>query len=231
MGAVAADDNLIKRDANVNTAADEARVDRVVTGVVRERRVECAAYDRFRFGASVAGRICADADPAIIRRLNGPDGGYYAKADGRSWCARGCRRHPDGSSRVSQVMPSNRPVSRCRAAPGALIGGCVRRVQSCHAVASRGRLSRGLGGRSLRRRAFRDGLLGRRLRRRGLPRRRLPCGPRPWRLGVTDYRRDAVSEDGGVLLDDVACCAVACAAPFGGLGHRPRALLAHPGVP
>jgi hypothetical protein len=45
---------------------------------------------------------------------------------------------------------------------------------------------------------------------------------------MTQYSRDAVTEGGGVLLDEFACCAVTCSGTFGGLGHLPCALLAQP---
>jgi hypothetical protein len=32
------------------------------------------------------------------------------------------------------------------------------------------------------------------------------------------------------MLDELACCAVTCSGPVGGLGHPPCALLAQPGV-
>jgi hypothetical protein len=88
------------------------------------------------------------------------------------------------------------------------------------------RLSRSrLGGRPLRGGPLRGGPLGRRLLRRSFLR-----GPRLRRFGVTDYSRDAVSEGGGVLLDEFACCAVTCSALVGGLGHLPSVLLAQPSV-
>jgi hypothetical protein len=83
-----------------------------------------------------------------------------------------------------------------------------------------------LGGRPLRGRPLRGGPLGRRLLRRSFLR-----GPRPQRFGVTHCGRDAVSEGGGVSLDEFACCAVTCSASVGGLGHLPCALLTQPSVP